>query len=274
MKRSNWSFEACEWINYRQSLPPFTVNGERCHVIRHCLNGGEVKVKNRKKLYYVDGYCKINNKEYFFEYGGCRWHHCPDCEKGDESRKAPDEEKRQILKSKGVLTSITSCAWLKEKRGVTFKNYTSAFFNHKGFITEGDLLTKIKSGDLFGIVECSVRSSEDVVKRFKSINHPPIFRHVQVTKSMLSDTMKKRVEESKISELNTQLSLTFNADNIMLTTDFIKFYLDQGIEIHDINSVIEFEKDTPLKNFITKVTRKRAEAKKRNDDGGRYALSI
>ena len=243
MKCSNWSLESIEWLNFQQNLSPFTVDGERRHVIRHSLNGGEFELKSRTKLYKVDGYTKIDGVSYFFEYNGCHWHHCPDCETGDGKRKLTDKKKREFLQSKGVLKSITSCQWQKLKKTVRYRNYTSVFFNHKGLIKEETLLRSIESRKLFGMVECSVRCPDHVVKHFASINHPPIYRHLQVNMSMLSEEMKKRLKEKKIKELDKQLSLTFHAEEILLTTEFICFYLELGMEIYDIKMVIEFERD-------------------------------
>ena len=40
---------------------------------------GEFTVKCNGKRYSLDGYIKIGDKEFCFEYNGCFWHGCPDC---------------------------------------------------------------------------------------------------------------------------------------------------------------------------------------------------
>ena len=267
MSKSAFSLQSIEWLNFQNNQAPFMVNNERKYIIRHHLNGGEVTLEYDGQSYKVDGYCLVGEIKYIFEFDGCSWHHCPTCN-ADKYRKAHDMARDNVLSKIGVLVKTTSCQWEKLKKDVKYQNFTSVFFNTRKLVKEDQLLQKIDNGELFGIVECSVRSPDSVIERFSQINHPPVYRHVQVTAEMIEESMIEQIrcQNRKVTDIGKQLSLTFHADKILLTTEFVKFYRQIGIEIFDITKIIEFERDQPLKKFIRKVTQKRIEATLSGDD--------
>ena len=270
MKKSKFSLQSIEWLNFQNNQPPFMVNGQRKYVIRHALNGGEVELEHEGQSYNVDGYCEVGELKYIFEFDGCSWHHCPTCN-ADNHLKAHDMERDNILSKLGVLVKTTSCQWTRLKKVVQYQNFTSVFFNTRKLVSENQLLQKIDNDELFGIVECSVRSPDSVIERFSKINHPPVYRHVQVTAEMIEESMLDQIklQKRKVEDIGKQLSLTFHAENILLTTDFVKFYRQIGIEIYDVTKVIEFERDQPLREFIQKVTERRIQATLSGDECAR-----
>ena len=271
MPKSTFSWQSIEWLNFQNNQAPFMVDNERKYVIRHHLNGGEVTLECDGQSYSVDGYCEVEDVKYIFEFDGCSWHHCPTCN-NDKKLKDKDNARDDALSKLGVLVKTTSCQWERLKKVVTYRNFTSVFFNAQKLITEEQLLRKIDSGELFGLVECSVKSPDSVIKRFSEIGHPPVYRHVQVTADMIGETMLEQMlsQNRNVTSIGSQLSLTFHAEHILLTTEFVKFYREIGIEIFNITKVIEFERAEPLKKFINKVTEQRIQATFTGDESARY----
>ena len=98
------SLMSLEWLQAVQ----FSLSSAR---IQHARNGGEhvVVFKNENGIvrYKLDGYYKLNGKEYALEFHGCVWHGCNRC--------FPTARHRKVLNGKS-LAELYSETQLKEKR--------------------------------------------------------------------------------------------------------------------------------------------------------------
>lgn len=277
VKRQGWSIEAVEWLNFEQSLAPFTTPGV---VIRHAMNGGERSfelvhpVTNEVVVTNPDGYAEVNGVRYFLYYDGCNFHTCEKCaENGKTDRnpnarsKADDEKRDEAVKSVGVLKRMRGCEWAKKKKEVQFDNRTSYFYNQKS-IKEEKLWDAITSGRLFGLIQCDITSTPHSRQKWLDLNFPPIFAHVKVEENMLDKTMIDAVNAHPHLKfpLEQQLTLVFNQKNYILTTELALFYLEHGFELTNLSLVIEYERDQPFMKFVNAVTSSRIEATRRGDD--------
>ena len=268
-----YSREALLWLNYMQSK--FLKNDGSRHVIRHAMNHGETVLfdessddKMRSKMYKPDGYLKIGDQEYFFEYDGCTFHVCPhNCPTYLRAKHDSPYEPRSVsernafYESRGKLYTITSCEWNRIRDTVgPFKNYTSVFFNRRK-VTEKELFEKIKSGDFFGLVLCDVKSSEAVKEKFSKFNFPPVFCHLPIEESMIHPDYLTILKDRKTQfPLDRVLTLTYEAKNILLTTETAKFYMELGLELSNMKKAYEYEKAYPLAHFVKEVTDQRKAA--------------
>ena len=268
-----YSREALVWLNYMQSK--FLKEDGSRHVIRHAMNHGETVLfdessddKLRSKMYKPDGYLKIDDKEYFFEYDGCHFHECPhNCPTYLRAKHDSQFEPRSVTErnafyeSRGQLFTITSCEWNRIRNTVgPFKNYTSIFFNRKN-IRENEIFEKIKSGDFFGLVLCDVRSPEAVKEKFSKINFPPVFCHLPIEETMIHPDYLQILKDRKTQfPLDRVLTLTYKAKNLLLTTETAKFYMELGLELSNITKAYEYEKAYPLAHFVKDVTEQRKAA--------------
>ena len=267
------SLEALEWLSYEQSK--FLKDDGSRHVIRHAMNHGESRFFDdssgqlfKSKIYKPDGYLKIDDKEYFFEYDGCHFHVCPhNCTIYQKALKISQfnprsvEERNAFYRSRGELITITSCKWYEKRRSVgPFKNYISSFFNRKQ-VTEREIFEKIKNGDFFGLVQCDVISPQSVIDKFSKFNFPPVFCHLPIDESMIHPSYLSILKARKTQfPLDRVLTLTYQAKNILLTTETAKFYLDQGLELSNITQAYEYEKAFPLAHFVKDITDQRKAA--------------
>ena len=256
-----WSIEAIKWLDYMQSLPLF-----KNDVIQHALNVGEKTIIVGNKSYKVDGYARVNGKAYILQYDGCAYHHC-DCKisKNSKFEKIDDKQRNQDLSSVGELMLMKSCDW---KRIIVpdFQSSIATFFNSSKII-EADILEAVAADKFYGLILVDIWSPPAVVDHFMKLNHPPIFKHLQVEEDMVNETFRDILKERKTQfPLPKQLSLCFNAENYLLTTDLALFYLRKGLKLTNLRLAIEYPKTRPLKNFVNLVTNKRKEATRLKDN--------
>ena len=258
---TNWSYESIRWLTYMEKRPPFNSTIS----IRHALNGGEQEVKVEGRRYRVDGYAELNGTKYFFEYDGCRFHRhsCVNSLRSNIQQR-DDSQRNKDLKKLGVLIQIFECEWFKVKEPVNVK--ISKFFARKN-IQANEIMEAIVSDQFYGIIRCDIFSPPSVVDHFSKLNHPPIFTHIQVDENMVGSVMKDILAEKKIKyPLEKQLTLVFNQDQYVLSTDLAKFYIEKGMKLTNLTLAIEYTRSKPLANFIKTVTEKRKEATRIGDN--------
>ena len=56
------------------------------------------------------------------------------------------------------------------------------------------------------------------------------------------------------------MTQTFNAEQILITTETARFYFDIGMEISNLTWALEFEKDRPFADFVNQITEERKKA--------------
>ena len=272
----NYSLDCIEWLNWKQSdfLKP---DGTR-YVIAHALNKGEIVIDDDSqnddfgilpsKRYKPDGFVTVDGVDHFFEFDGCHVHQCPhNCLTyrktiSNENRITPRdvEVRNQFYRSRGELHTITSCEWYKLRKNLKFKNYTSCFFRSKN-ITEEVILEKIKSDDFFGVIVVDIESPPEVVKRFSEVGFGTVFRHMEVTEQMIHPTYLTQLKASKRPfPLDKVLTLAFHGKQLLITTEFAKFYMNLGVKLTNITEALEYECGKPLENFVNSITEQRKEA--------------
>ena len=72
-----------------------------------------------------------------------------------------------------------------------------------------------------------------------------------------------------------QLTLTFNADGIWLASPLVQYYLQMGMKIDKLYSVVEYTSGKPFKKFVDAMVKKRIEATEQgNKLGGNMAKML
>ena len=278
-----YSLDAIEWLNYEQSK--FLKRDGSRHVIKHALNYGEVQIKAgesrtdsnliKHKIYKPDGYVEIDGIHHYFEFDGCPYHECPHkCstyqrfKNSNSNRWSPRsvEERNAFYRSQGILHTITSCQWYRLRSSVSFKNYSSVFYRQND-ITEEKILAKISTGDFFGLIKCDVFSPNHVIEFFKPINFAPVFIHKTVDEDSIHPEYLDILKRNKRSfPLDPVLTIGFHGKSLLLTTEFVKYYLKIGMKISNVTEAIEYEQDDALANFVNHVTDQRKKATEAGND--------
>ena len=271
LKPAGWSFKAIKWLEYLQQTQ------FKGHVIRHAMNGGEKSMRLAGTNFKPDGYCLIDGIHHFFFFHGCYYHSC-DCKtskNSPHSSKNADRDQlyRKICSENGRYIEIKECKFDSMKVRMT-TNKVSCFFDKmvtKGMVQEDEIFQKIRSGQFYGFVSCDIHSPEEVVNRWKNFWGGPIFAHVTPTEDMLTPGMVAELEQRKVKITENQLSLVFNHESYIMTTELFLFYDKIGLKMSNLQWALEFTKDTPCRSFVEKMTdlRKKAE---RDGDGALVEL--
>lgn len=256
---SKGSLECLEWLQWMQArLPEVT--------IRHAYNYGEQTVAGHK----VDGYAEItdedgNVRKYAFQYMGCYWHFCRwQCQKSRATIEDGIKDHRilgQIEREVDELTVTTSCEWKREKRRFKWTPPHYCFLGQNN-IRENEIFEKIESNEFYGIVRVSVNTPPDVIAEFGHLNFPLIFRKLEVSEDMLAEKMKglARLANKKFpAETRT---LTWNAEDIVLTTPTIRFYMRLGMKISNLRWAVQYHPSEPFGKFVDGMVKIRIDAKK------------
>ena len=261
----NWSYESLWWLSYMQSLPPFRTETRQIN-IQHILNGGEKEIVIEGRRYRVDGYAEIDGIKYFLEFDGCRFHRHTCVNSLRSTLPQKDDSQRNLdLEKAGVLLKTFECEWLAVKKNVSVENIVSTFFGRSNIMAD-DIMSAIKNDKFYGLIRCDLKSPQSVVDHFLKMNHPPIYAHKSIEKDMIGSTMQKLLDERGVKyPLEKQLTLVFNHDQYLMTTDLAKFYLEKGLELSNLTLAIEYTKSRPLANFVETVTEKRKEATRIGD---------
>jgi len=83
---------------------------------------------------------------------------------------------------------------------------------------------------------------------------------------MLTEDYVKWATERKIKfPRGPQLTLTFNAEGILLSTPMLKYYLESGMVVSKLYYFVEYAAQTPFRSFVDKMVGKRIEATKSGD---------
>ena len=260
--RTTWSYEAINWLDWMQTDDRF-----KDTTIQHALNNGEKIIHVGDRRYSVDGYAVVDGRPHFLEYDGCAYHHCecPDS-KSSFFTKSDDSKRNQDLSSIGILITMRSCQWNAMKSGLVYKSSISTFYNTKK-ITEANIMNAVASGEFYGLIQVDVTSPPDVIEHFLKLNHPPVFKHICVEEDMINATFRQKLVEKKVKfPLEKQLTLCFNAEGYLMSTDLAQFYLEKGMKLSNLQLAIEYPRTQPLANFVNLVTAKRKEATRLKDN--------
>ena len=226
----------------------------------------------QKKIdcFKVDGFCAHCNT--VFEAMGCFYHYCPcqearpslteeNIERGNKKREM-DQMKKQYIKEKEYhVVEIWECEWWNLYKTTTcVKQHLRESFPYKRPLREESLLEQIRSGNLFGYVQCDIEVPEELKKKFA--NFPPIFKNTNVGRHDIGSLMQDYAEkEGLLSQPRKMPISSYFLENGTLITPLLLFYLDLGLVCKKIYRFVEY---TPVKCF-NKVVQSAVDARREGD---------
>ena len=188
----------------------------------------------QKKIdcFSVDGFCSHCNT--IFEAMGCFYHFCPceevrpslteeDIQRGIKKREL-DELRRNYIKQKGfTVIEMWECEWWRlYKTGTSVKEHIREMFPYRRSLTEYQLLEKMKSGKLFGYVQCDIEVPNKLKPHFA--NFPPLFKNTLVDRKDFGKLMKQYAEEEGLMfQPQKMLISSFKLQNGTLITPLLLF---------------------------------------------------
>ena len=242
-KEARFSDESIQWLEY--------LNTEEGAHIQHAKNGGEV----RKGNYVVDGWDPTTQTCY--EYNGCYFHgHSCNAKYHNATLWERTITKEADLRKLGYnVVSITSCQWFREE--ASKKRYDVP--NVADTLTKEEILSAVREDQLFGFVKCSLHVPEAQREHFAEF--PPIFKNTSISLEDVGPHMRAYCETiGRKTGVKRSLISSMHAENIFLLTPLLKKYLEMGLEVTDISTVIEYQGKAVFSWFMDKVCNDRRRA--------------
>ena len=202
---------------------------------------------------------------------GCFYHYCPcqearpslteeDIERGNKKREM-DQMRKQYIKEKGYnIVEMWECEWWNLYKTTCVKEHLRESFLYKRPLSEESLLEEIRSGKLFGYVQCDIEVPEELKEKFA--NFPPIFKNTNVGRHGIGLLMKDYAEKGLLSQLRKMLISSYFLENGTLITHLLLFYLELGLVCKKIYRLVEY---TPLKCF-NKFVQSAVDARREGDE--------
>ena len=226
--------------------------------------------KKQKKLgpYLVDGFC--NHCNTVFEAMGCFFHFCPcqeekpllfeDIESGLKRRER-DNDRREYLKGLGLnVEEIWECQWKKCRTDNTngVKDFLKSNYPFQPSMNKNSLIEKIKRGELFGVVDCSLEVPEEMYPYFEDF--PPIFKNCEVGRDDIGDHMKEFAERNKLLPRPRKMLISsFKLERGTVITPLLLFYLEKGVILKDVFWFLQYTPRRCFETFVQNVVDARRE---------------
>lgn len=119
-----------------------------------------------------------------------------------------------------------------------------------------DILFRVKSDQMFGVVRCDIRVPEDKKEYFSEMS--PIFKNVDIPFEAIGEHMQNFVIEHKLNQKPRRgLIGSMFADNILLTTPLLRWYMNHGLEVTDVYEVTEYVPKSCFVGFADDVSNAR-----------------
>ena len=219
--------------------------------------------------YALDGYALTDsNEQVAAEFYGCFFHQHINCElnyKCTNLDKYLATLKREAyLREKGFrVVTMWECDFKRQMMEnqqllAEYNKYKPTFFKaHPRPVTQEQILHAITEGKLYGYALVNVHVPLALRPMFDSF--PPIFANHLVESHHLSPHMKEHVTQQGIKfNKGRRLLLTgMEAEEILLSTKMIAWYLKHGLRVTKVFQVIEFVASRPFKKFVDDIAERR-----------------
>ena len=237
--------------------------------IQHAFNLGEKKIGN----FFLDGYVEWGSGEdqvkIGFEFYGCRFHRCPlNC--GIESVQTDEEFIRQkereafLEQNLFSLKTIQGCEWKAQKAAILeqerrIKSKITPFLGLE-FVTEKQILNAVRVGTFYGICRVDIETPVEIIKKYESMNFPLIFNNVEIPEEFFSPDVREDAIRRGVKFPVKQKTLIWNSKGYIGCTPLLKFYMELGMKISNLQWALQYEKSEPFKDFVSSMVKERINA--------------
>ena len=243
-----------------------------------CKNECFYTTATQKKIdcFKVDGLCAHCNT--VFEAMGCFYHYCPcqearpplaeeNIEHGNKKREM-DHMRKQYITEKGYnVVEMWECEWWNLYKTTTcVEERLKGSFSYKRPLREESMLEQIRSGKLFGYVQCDIEVPEELKKKLP--NFPPIFKNTNVGRYDIGLLMQDYAEkEGLLCQPRKMLISNFFLENGTLITPLLRFYLELGLVCKKIYRFGEYTPVNCFNNFVQSAVNARREGDENPSSG-------
>ena len=254
MTERNVSLGCLQWLDYVQNNFDELIDrsGKRV-TIKTGWNGKEVRIGR----YYVDGYAKVDDQEFIFEYDGCKFHDCQKCDR-EMLYKRDESEKNNFFKNlpNTKIMRQEECEWMDKIKSLKYTPKISPILN-KTKIYQNELLKLLIERKLYGFLVVDIIATKEADK-FLKLNWPPILKKSMVEFSDLPKWMQSNVNPKDFPK--EQIVQSMHAEKLLLHTCLLDFYLANGFNVQKIYEFYEYEGSECFEKVYKTVYEARVEA--------------
>ena len=250
------------WLKYMERQLNIAIRSKMTH-------GNECRLGP----YLCDGLALIDNgtaggqTAIVLEYLGCYIHCHPCCEAGKKSphKDAFDkwEAKRRYLVDRGYTVHfIWECQFKRllktdDQVAQEMARIKPTFLKkHPYKVTKDQILSAVMSGDFFGFLVVNIEVKDEMREYFQDF--PPIFANSNINMSDVGQVMKDYCQEQGIKIENRRLLLSaMAAEEILLSSRLLKFYLRLGLVVTRVHQTISYVESNCFEEFVSEVTKQR-----------------
>ena len=253
MTNKKISLSSVEWLDYMNRTDSRLVkeDGTRMQIISG-WGSNEVKIGP----YKVDGFSRNGKRIFIYEFDGCYFHGCDKCSKAGFTKN--DQERETFLRQieNVEITRMQECVWQKTKKSLVWKSKISKIIKQRN-VSETNFIEHVKNQDLYGFALVSIKSTEKAQK-FLDVNWPPLFFKSDINFEDIPTWMQNNTFAKDFPK-TTVVQGMFH-EKILLHTELLKFYLENGFEILHIFKFFEYQGAKCLKKIHDQVYNARVQA--------------
>jgi len=187
-------------------------------------------------------------------------HKCPNkCTRYLGTNEANIKDLQRVADLQQVLDDVKvmrSCEWIAKKKTQVYKtrfpSKLSAFLGETK-IKQEQILEAVKDNSFFGILKIDIKSPPEVIEKYKRLNFPFIFRNLEVFESMLSENILKLAKENKRTFPQPCITLTYNANDFIVSTPLLQFYMQLGMVVTEVYWAIQYVPTKPFEKFVKEL---------------------
>ena len=119
---------------------------------------------------------------------------------------------------------------------------------------EKTLLKAIAHDEIYGFLVCDVKTPLNLIKEYEKAGFifPPVISRMDITEEHLSPYMRERYIEEHRKPQKTVVQ-TYNGKGIFVLSSMVKFWMDRGMKVSNIQKFIQYQPGCALEPFVQKV---------------------
>ena len=173
----------------------------------------------------------------------------------------------EIIWEKDCETLLTQCPEIK-----AYISQHRTYTHFKKYLNQDQIIEYIQDGRLFGFVECDTEVPDHLKEYFSEMT--PIFKNVNVSLDDVEEFMQEYAKEHFIKDVPDRLLIgSYFGKKIGLSTPLLKWYLEHGLVIPQIYTVIKYIPNAAFNSFMTQVAQARLDGD-RDKDKALFAETI
>ena len=121
------------------------------------------------------------------------------------------------------------------------------------------ILDAVRNDELFGLVKCDIHVPELLIEKFSEF--PPIFKNTEIGMDDIGEHMQAYCRGiGRKNCVKRSLVSSMKGNGILLLTPLLKKYLEMGLVVTDVSTVIEYNGKDVFSWFMDKVCNDRRRA--------------